>query len=88
MRRLLQACALLLLIPTAATAANQPHPVFDAAASSVAGKPLTVWCEMDGAEWDRQLNEAGRQGWQAFGFTYPDTPVVYMSPLVCSRNNT
>lgn len=81
MRRLIAAVVVTLAIAPAAAAANYPSPVLDAAASAVAGKPVTVWCEMDPSAWATMI-PAGVS--EVDGFTHVGgEPVLYLSPQVC-----
>lgn len=75
------AVAILAIAPVAA-AANNPSTQLDVIATSVAGKPVTVWCE---TSWPSWLNLAAQNGvTEAGGFTYiGGAPVVYVAPDVC-----
>ncbi len=70
--------AALVVVGTAASA-NTPDPELDAAASFIAGHPVTVWCEMSWSDWLGMTN--GVDG--VPGFTRPPTPVIYVDPQVC-----
>lgn len=83
-RALLCAVVLALALVGTASAANDPSPALDAAASAVAGKPVTVWCETDWSAWSNLTSQAGYTPDGAEAFTYFDTPVVYASPGVCA----
>ena len=74
----------LLVAPTAA-GGNLPTPALDAVASEVAGKPVTVWCEGSLAEWEAMNEQRGyRYGSMFGGFTYLESPVVYIGPEECA----
>ena len=66
-----------------ANAENQSNPVFDQIASDVAGKPVTVYCEDDWYPWIKSFEEDGLNGTFVTGFTFPDTPIVFVSPRQC-----
>lgn len=70
---------LALVLASGAHAQNVPDPRLDAAASSIAGHPVTVWCELDWASW-LQMSQGQPD---AQGFTRIGTPVVYVDPEVC-----
>lgn len=63
-----------------AVSANNPNPRLDAAASFVAGHPVTVWCETSWASWLQMTGGVS----DASGFTNPSqSSVVYVDPQVC-----
>jgi hypothetical protein len=72
------AVTLALVCAGTASAANQPDPRLDAAASLVAGHPISVYCENDWATWLANTSGPGESG-----FTVIGTPVVYVDPQVC-----
>jgi hypothetical protein len=63
-----------------ATAANWPDSRLDAIASSIAQKPITVYCEDDSHVWDAVENYYGVR---ADGLTFLTQPVVFVRPLIC-----
>lgn len=80
MRKLLVLVVILLaLVSGTARAQNVPDPRLDAAASSIAGHPVTVWCELDWSAW-LQMSQGQPD---AQGFTRIGTPIVYVDPEVC-----
>lgn len=83
---LVLAAAAALAITAGAGAQNIPHPTLDAIASSVAGKPLSVWCENNDADWDHRIAAAyGQPGYTVLGFTRPGVePVAYLAPQICT----
>jgi hypothetical protein len=75
---------MVLAFPSAVSASNTPHPTLDRIASEVAGKPVAVWCEDNASDWDRYaITGANGIGANVFGFTFLNTPVVYLSPQRC-----
>ena len=64
---------------TAANAANSPHPTLDAVATEVAGKPVSVHCETNEAQWRYWEN-----GSILHGFAYPSRPIVDIAPRHCN----
>jgi len=66
-----------------ANAENQSNSVFDQIATDVAGKPVTVYCEDDWYPWIKSFEEDGLNGTYVTGFTFPDTPIVFVSPRQC-----
>lgn len=72
-----------LLIAPAAHADNSPHPVLDAVATAVAGKPVTVYCENSWYDWIMFFADQGIDGSGINGFTSLSRPVVYVSPRQC-----
>lgn len=75
--KLLSIVAVLVIVVPAAGAANNPNPVFDAVATEVAGKPVSVWCESSWVEW------VGVGLADANGVTILDRPIVFVSPRQC-----
>lgn len=75
--------AVLTLMIASARAANNPSPVLDAAASYVAGHPVSVWCETSWSDWLTMTANNGVS--EAGGFTRAETPVVYLAPDVCEE---
>lgn len=77
--------AFFLIIADAAFGKNNPRPTFDAAASYIAGKPVSVYCEDDQIIWDDYLwNDWSLIGSQVNGYTKPwAEQVTYLSPRVC-----
>jgi hypothetical protein len=73
----------LALVPPAA-AANRPDPRLDAAASSVAGRALTVRCETDQAVWDAETGGHPTPG-HIIGGYYSGGSTVHVGPWVCLR---
>lgn len=74
------------LLTGVANAGNNPDPRLDAAASYVAGKPVTVWCEESITDWVQWGQSAGQNFDFMEGFTYPTIPgysTIYLSPRVC-----
>lgn len=64
-----------------ASAANVATPQMHAVASWAAGKPLTVWCESDPAEWNRLVAQSGlthEPGSSVAGFTLFAAPTIYL----------
>jgi hypothetical protein len=85
----LAACVLAVAaIPAAASAANQPDSRLDAAASYVAGRSVSVWCESSAADWIH-AGDAHSEDWSGVaGFSYPlaGPPYdswVFISPEQC-----
>lgn len=67
----------------AAAAANRPNSIFDLAASEVAGKPVSVWCENSWVAWIQMRQAAGLSP-EGTGFTRAGgAPIVYLSPEIC-----
>ena len=84
MKKLLLLCAVaILVIAPAARAGNNPSPVLDAAATYVAGHPVSVWCETSWSDWLKEASQAGVS--DAGAFTRVGTPVVYVAPDVCEE---
>jgi hypothetical protein len=73
--------ALALASVAAANAANTPHLTLDAVASEVAGKPVSVHCETNEAQW---INWELQANAVLHGFTYISSPVVYIAPHHCN----
>ena len=48
----------------------------------MAGKPVTVY-EDDWYPWIKSFEEDGLNGTYVTGFTFPDTPIVFVSPRQC-----
>jgi hypothetical protein len=67
----------------ASTKGDWPDGQLDAAASSVAGHPITVWCESSWGNWIHAGDNAGMDFSFVFGFTYIGTPVIYINPTEC-----
>ena len=83
---LVAVAAIALVAATAATAKNWPLATLDQVATEVAGKPVAVYCEDDARPWDELAYGAlGIPGEWLNGFTFPDEPVVYLSPHQCER---
>lgn len=82
---LIAALAALTLAGTAAasTAGNWQDSRLDAAASSIAGHPVNVWCEMSWGDWIHAGDYAGQDFGVVLGFTYLDSPTIYISPAQC-----
>jgi hypothetical protein len=72
-----------LALPVSATAGNAPHSTLDNAASFVAGKPVSVYCEYSWSAWLKFFADRGRDGSTVNGYTNINSPVVYVSPAVC-----
>jgi hypothetical protein len=66
-----------------ATGSNVATPRMAAVASWAAGKPISVWCESDRAEWARMLASANLD--VADGYTRDAEPVVYLAPQTCTN---
>jgi hypothetical protein len=82
--------ALIVLVALAlaapAAAGNVATVKMTEVASWAAGRPLSVWCESEQAEWDRLLAQHGLSAPAGFiidGFTTYTAPVVYLAPLHC-----
>jgi len=78
------ACLTLALAGTA-SAANWPDPNLDRVATSIAGHPVTVWCEGSWADWIH-AGDHFQDDWSYLeGFTYPNTTDmnVYVNPEIC-----
>ncbi len=82
----LLAMAYVLTYSDAGRAANMPSPALDAAASAIAGKPVSVHCENDTAQWAAMVVATGSKFDPTFvsGFTYFLTPIIYLNPRSCS----
>jgi hypothetical protein len=88
MKALVTLLVSLALVP-AALGAESPHPSLDAIATSIAGKPVHVWCELNETEWDALAQRAGfGHGYLISGVTFFDEPVVYVSPQLCATLHT
>jgi hypothetical protein len=75
--------ALALALVAPAAAGNVPNSQLDAAASAVAGKPVTVWCESHWSEWIH-TGDSVEKDWSSLGgFTILSEPIVYLSPDIC-----
>src|SRR4249919_214026 len=90
MRKILTLLAIALVAlaaSTAAPAANDPNPAFDALASEVAGHPVAVWCEDNAYDWDQVAYgdpEFPGPGEYLDGFTAPTlSNVIYLAPHIC-----
>ena len=80
------AVAITLALTANALTANNPHFKLDSIASTFAGKPVTVHCEMDSEAWDAMVQQASlgqRRGSSVGGFAYPGTTRLYLSPQNC-----
>jgi hypothetical protein len=68
-----------------ANAANMPDPRIDVAATGIASKPIRAHCEGDEAVWANMAGEAfpGVNPFQIAGYTFLQTPVIYIAPRVC-----
>lgn len=83
---LLMCAAAILLIAPAARAGNFSDSRLDAAASYVAGKPVTVWCEESITDWVQVGQSMGQDFDFTEGFTFPTIPnysTIYLAPNVC-----
>lgn len=65
-----------------ALAGNAQDSRIDAIASSIAGHPVNVWCETDDVQWVG-IESQFPPGFEADGFTFIDTPTVYLAPRIC-----
>lgn len=87
MKRLALIVLAALALAAPAAAANQPSGLLDGAASEIAGRPVTVFCETSWREWIANGDAAGfdDSGWA--GYTFPTTPgsdsVIYLAPDEC-----
>lgn len=63
-----------------AVAANQPHTAFNAASTEVAGKSVSVHCEMSEVQW---INWELQANAVLHGFTFLSSPVTYIAPKHC-----
>lgn len=77
--------AALSLVP-ASLAADTPTPKLDEIASVVAGKAVTVHCEIDDAEWNARIVEVSKgllQGYEVDGYAFPNTTRLFLAPQAC-----
>lgn len=66
-----------------AQAGNWPDKRLDAVATSVAGHPVSVWCESSWSDWIH-TGDSIDEDWDPLqGFTYLSTPTIYLSPARC-----
>jgi hypothetical protein len=67
-----------------ARAGDQPHPTLDAAASEVAGRPVTVRCENSQTEWTATVAAIPGSPPRAGGYVHGvDSSVAYLAPSEC-----
>jgi hypothetical protein len=72
------------LVAPAASAGNWPESRLDAAASSVAGHPVQVWCESSWGDWVHAGDAESVDFAQILGFTAPSTSTaIFISPSLC-----
>jgi hypothetical protein len=75
-----------LFLAAIARGANWNAPQLDAAASAVAGRNITVWCETSERDWINHGNSVGVDYSFVQGYSFPLDPTsntIYVSPLVC-----
>jgi hypothetical protein len=84
MRKLLALTLLGLALASPAAAANRPDPRLDAAASSVAGRAITVRCETEQAAWDAESFSDVAPGFITSGY-YSGGSAVNIGPWACLR---
>lgn len=68
----------------ASTASNWPDSRLDAVATSVAGHPVSVWCESSDQDWVSAEQEIGSPDLDGFTFQGMATPTVFVAPHVCA----
>jgi hypothetical protein len=78
----LAVCAL--AFTASATAGNWQDGKLDQIASSVAQRPVSVWCESSESDWIHTGDHFGQNWDSLFGFTSLTTPVVYVNPRECA----
>jgi hypothetical protein len=82
---ILTALAMLAFASTAVAASkgDWPDSRLDAAAASVAGHPVQVWCEGSWGDWIHAGDQQGVDFGVVFGFTVIGQPVIYIDPSEC-----
>jgi hypothetical protein len=67
----------------AVSAASAPDSRLDALASSIAGHPVTVWCESSWGDWIHTGDSINVDFSDLLGFTNQTSTTIYISPGVC-----
>jgi hypothetical protein len=72
------------VVAHSASAASWPDSRLDTAAASVAGKPVSVWCEASWGDWIHTGDSISEDFGLVAGFTAPSySNVIYVAPDVC-----
>lgn len=77
------ACAVFAGTAGASTKSNWPNAQLDSAASSVAGHPVTVWCEDSWGDWIHAGDHYSEDWSYLLGFTFISQPEIFVNPQVC-----